>query len=87
VIPATIRATETISESFRKYRSNVPGNHNVKTIYKTAILVTAYMLRKALKAKYKIIIVGNNITYIINCKHITAATLYTLETWFVRAYV
>ena len=76
-----------ISESFRKYLSNVPGRHNVKTLYKTAIVVTGHMLQKVLMAKYKTFIVGNNITYIINCKHRVAAKLYTLETWFVRAYV
>jgi hypothetical protein len=85
VIAATIRATETISESFRKHLSNVPGKHNVKTIYKTAILVTAHMPRKALKAKYRTFIVGNNITCIIDCKQRTAAKLDTLKTWFVEA--
>ena len=29
VIPVIIGATETISESFRKYVSNIPGNHGV----------------------------------------------------------
>jgi len=30
VIPVTIGATGTISESFRKYVSNIPGKHEVK---------------------------------------------------------
>jgi len=43
-----IGATGTISKSFRKYASNVPGNHEVKELQKTVILGTAHILRKAL---------------------------------------
>ena len=39
---------KTISKSFRKYVSNVPGNHDVKELQKTAILGTAHILRKVL---------------------------------------
>jgi len=38
VIPVIIGATGTISKSFRKYLSNIPGNHEVKELQKTAIL-------------------------------------------------
>jgi hypothetical protein len=38
VIPVIIGATGTISKSFRKYLSNVPGIHEVKELQKTAIL-------------------------------------------------
>ena len=31
-IPVTIGATGTISKSFRKYVSNIPGNHEVKVL-------------------------------------------------------
>jgi hypothetical protein len=48
VIPVIIGATGTISKSFRKYVKNVPGNHEVKELEKTAILGTAYILRKVL---------------------------------------
>ena len=48
VIPAIIGATGTISKSFRKYVSNIPGNHEVKELQKTAILATAHILRKVL---------------------------------------
>jgi len=49
VIPVTIGATGTISKSFRKYMSNVPGNHEVKELQKkTAILGTAHILWKVL---------------------------------------
>ena len=48
VIPVIIGATGTISKSFRKYISNIPGNHEVKELRKTAILGTAHILRKVL---------------------------------------
>jgi hypothetical protein len=48
VIPVIIGATGTISKSFRKYLSNVPGKHEVKELQKTAILGTAHILRKVL---------------------------------------
>jgi hypothetical protein len=47
-IPVIIGATGTISESYRKYVSNIPGNHEVKELHKTAILGTAHILRKVL---------------------------------------
>ena len=43
-----IGATGTISKSFRKYVSNIPGKHEVKELQKTAILGTAHTLRKVL---------------------------------------
>jgi hypothetical protein len=48
VIPVIIGATGTTSRSFRKYVSNIPGNHEVKELQKTAILGTARILRKVL---------------------------------------
>jgi hypothetical protein len=48
VIPVIIGATGTISKSLRKYVSNIPGNHEVKELQKTAILDTAHVLRKVL---------------------------------------
>jgi len=47
-IPVITGATGTISKSFRKYVSNIPGKHEVKELQKTAILVTAHILRKVL---------------------------------------
>jgi hypothetical protein len=43
-----IGATGTISKSFRKYLSSIPGKHDVKELQKTAILGTAHVLRKVL---------------------------------------
>jgi hypothetical protein len=48
VIPVIIGATGTVSKSFRKYVSNIPGNHKVRELQKTAILGTAHILRKVL---------------------------------------
>jgi hypothetical protein len=48
VIPVIIGATGTISKSFRKYVSNIPGNHEVKELQKSAILGIAHILRKVL---------------------------------------
>ena len=48
VIPAIIAATGTISKSFRKYVSNIPGKHELKKLQKTAILGTAQILRKVM---------------------------------------
>jgi hypothetical protein len=48
VIPVIIGTTGTISKSFRKYMSNILGNHEVKELQKTAILGTAHILREVL---------------------------------------
>ena len=44
VIPVIIDVTGAILKSFRKYVSNIPGNHEVKELQKTAILGTAHIL-------------------------------------------
>ena len=48
VIPVIIGATGTVTESFRKYVSNITGKHEVKELQKTAPLGTAHILRKVL---------------------------------------
>ena len=48
VIPVIIGETGTISKSFRKYVSDIPGNHDVTELQKTAILGIAHILRKVL---------------------------------------
>jgi len=45
VIPVIIGASGTISKSFKKYVSNIPGKHEVKELQKTA---TAHILWKVL---------------------------------------
>jgi hypothetical protein len=48
VTPVIIGAIGTISKSFRKYLSSIPGKHEVRKLQKTAILGTAHILRKLL---------------------------------------
>jgi hypothetical protein len=48
VIPVIIGMTGTVSKSFRKYESNIPGKHEVKELQKTSIMGTAHILRKVL---------------------------------------
>ena len=83
VIPAIIGATGTISKSFRKYLSNIPGIYEIKELQKTAILGTAHTLRKVLMQKYNRFNIGNSAICTMNRNNKMAATLYCLETWFV----
>jgi hypothetical protein len=46
VIPLITGATGTISKSFTKYVSTIPGNHEVRELQTAAILGTAHILRK-----------------------------------------
>jgi hypothetical protein len=48
VLPVILGANGTISKTFRKYVSNIPGKHEVKEPQKTAMLGTAHILRKVL---------------------------------------
>jgi len=48
VIPVITGVTGAISKSFRKYVSNISGNHKIKELQKTAILGTAHILQKVL---------------------------------------
>ena len=83
VIPVIIGATGTISKSFRKYVNDIPGNHDVKELQKTAILGTAHILRKVLTLKNKRANAGSRDRGTINNKDSIAAKMYPLGTWFV----
>jgi hypothetical protein len=48
VTPVIIGATGTISKSFTKCLSSVPGKHGIKQLQKTAVLGTAHTLREVL---------------------------------------
>jgi len=61
VIPVIIGATGTISKSFRKYVSNIPGNHEDKELQKTAILGTTHILQKVLRYRYNGVNTGTTI--------------------------
>jgi len=80
VIPVIIGATGTISKSFRKYMSNIPGKHEVKELQKTTILATAHILRKALMLKYNRFNTETNDISTMNSNNRIAATLYSLGT-------
>jgi len=80
VIPVIRGATGTISKSFRKYVSNIPGKHEVKELQKTAILDTAHILRKVLMQKYNRFNNGTNDISTMNSNNRTAASLYSLGT-------
>jgi hypothetical protein len=81
VIPVIIGATGTISKSFRKYISNIPGNHEVKELQKTAILCTAHILRKVLR--YNGVNAGTSNIRNMNSYIRIVATQCSLGTWFV----
>jgi hypothetical protein len=78
VIPVITGATGTISKSFRKYLSNIPGMNDIKDLEKTAAFGTAHILREVLMYKYKTFMMGNSITYTVYCNHRLATTLYAL---------
>ena len=48
VIRVIIRTTRTISKSFRKYLSNIPGKHEIMEVQKTATLCSAHILPEVL---------------------------------------
>jgi hypothetical protein len=48
VIPVIIRATGTISKSFRKYQGSILGKHEIKELQKSALLSTPHVLRDVL---------------------------------------
>jgi len=80
VMPVIIGATGTVSKSFRKYVSNIPGNHEVKELQKTAILGSAHILRKVLTQKYNRFNTETNYISTMNSNNRIAATLYSLGT-------
>jgi len=80
VTPVILGATGTISKSFRKYVSNIPGKHEVKELQKTATLGTAHILRKVLMYKYNRFNSETNDISTMNSNNRIAATLYSLGT-------
>jgi hypothetical protein len=59
-----IGTSGTISKSFRKYRSNITGQHEIKQPQKTATLNTAHILRKVLM--YNRTIRNNRMHYLLS---------------------
>jgi hypothetical protein len=85
VIPVIIGVTETISKSLRQYLSNIlPGKHEIKEMQKNSHIGNCTHTTESANVRVQNILHRqNNITYRTNCKYRTAATLYTLGTWFV----
>ena len=51
VIPVIIGATGIVDKSIRKYVGRIHGCHNIYSLQRSAILGTAYLLRKVLSIK------------------------------------
>jgi hypothetical protein len=83
VIPVIIGGTGTISKSFRNYTSNIPGNHDVKNLQKTAILGTAHILRKVSAWRCNGVKAGTSDIRNMNSYIRIVATQCSLGTWFV----
>jgi hypothetical protein len=83
VIPVIIGANGTISKTFRKYVSNIPGNHQVKELQKTAILGTAHILRKVLTQRYNKVNAATSDIRTLNSYIRIVATQCSLGTWLV----
>jgi hypothetical protein len=62
--------------------SNIPGNHEIRELQKTAILGTAHILRKVLMQKYNRANAGTGGIGTINSNDRIAATMYSLGKWF-----
>jgi hypothetical protein len=75
-------ATGTISKSYRKDLSYIPGKHEIKEPQKIAIFGTAHVLRKVVMQKYNRFDIGNSDICTVSSKHRMAATLYSLGTLF-----
>jgi hypothetical protein len=82
VIPVIIGATGTISKSFRKYVSNITGNHEVKKLQKTAILGTAHILREVITQRYNQVNARTSDMSTMNSYTTIAATWCSIGTWF-----
>jgi hypothetical protein len=83
VIPVIIGAIGAISKSFRKYVSNIPGNHEVKELQKTAILGTAHILLKVLTQRYNGVNAGTSDICTMKSYIRTVTAQCSLGTWFV----
>jgi hypothetical protein len=81
LIPIIIGAIGTISKTFRKYVSNITGNHEVKELQKTAILGTAHILRKVLTQRYNGVNAGTSDMSTMNSYIRIVATRCSLGTW------
>ena len=82
-IPVIIGATGTVSKSLRQYLRNVTGKHEIEALKERPIGLCTLITERVYVKEQNIFHRRNNITCSTNCKYGTAATIYTLETWFV----
>jgi len=85
MVPVIRWATGTISKSLRQYMGNIPGKREIKEIQKkNSHIVHCTHTAESANIKVQNTFHGrNNITCSTNCKYRTAATLHTVEIWFV----
>jgi len=84
VIPVIIETNGTTSKSLTQYPSNIPGKHEIKGLQKSSHIGHCTQTTDRANIIVQNIFNGqNNVTCSMNCKYITAATLYTIETWSV----
>jgi hypothetical protein len=73
IIPVVIEENGTISKSLRQNLNNIPGEHQIKGLQKTAILSTTHMLREVLMEKYKTYFTGEialHVAQIVNTEQL-----------------
>ena len=51
VLPVTIGTTGIVDKNIKKYVGRIPGCHNIYSLWRSAILGTAHILRKVLSIK------------------------------------
>jgi len=84
VIPVIKGAIGTISPSLRQYLSNIQGKHKIKELQKNCHNGHCTQTAESSSVKVQNIFHGRyNITCSTKCKYRTAATLDTLEIWYV----
>jgi hypothetical protein len=84
VMPVILGATGTVAKSLRQYLSNILGKYEIKELQTNSHIVHCTQTAGSADVKVRNIFYGrNNITCSTDCIYRTAATLYTVETWFV----
>jgi len=63
--------------------SNIPGNHEIKELQKTAILGTAHIFQKVLTYRYNGVNAGTSNIRTMNSYIRIVATQCSVGTWFV----
>ena len=83
VVPVITGATVTIYKSFRKYRRNLPGKHEIRELQKTAILAPRTQTSETTNVKVQKSVMENNIACTVCINNRIGTKLYVLKTWFV----